>query len=461
MSPRRPAGGRSRTARPWVVIVGGGVAALEGLIALRHLMNGFVSINVVAPAAEFVYRPLSVAAPFGIAEPRRFALIGIAADHGAGLHRGLAHAVDPDRHTVTLADGVELEYDALLLAPGARPQEWLPGAVHFTGPDDVARLRAVVERLGAGAVSDVVFTTPDPASWTLPLYELALLTAAYVGENVRGELTLTIATPEAEPLELFGPSASEHVRDLCATRGIALRTGARPLSFQEGELELEGGEHITADDVLALPAVRGEPIEGIPHDEQGFIPVDQHCAVTGLEDVFAAGDGIAYPVKQGGLAAQQADAAAEAIAARLGAAIEPQPFSARLHGQLLTGLGPTYMTAGADARHADAHAELSASALWWPPSKIAARFLAPYLAGQVPIDQSRELDERSAVAPVSSATVDEHAELRQLAVRLAESDAARGEHESAALWLDAIEQMDGVLPPVLEEKRAAWRGRTA
>src|SRR5207244_5225616 len=107
-----------------------------------------------------------------------------------------------------------------------------------------------------------------------------------------------------------------------------------------GKLKLEGGENINVDRVVALPELVGEPIPGVPHDEKGFIPVDQHGAVRGLPDVYAAGDGIAYPVKQGGLATQQADAAAEAIAATLGAAIEPKPFRARLRGQLLTGLGP-------------------------------------------------------------------------------------------------------------------------
>lgn len=459
VSERRPRGEGGPHARPWVVIAGGGVATLEGLMALRHLMNGFVAINVVAPSPEFVYRPLSVAAPFGIAEPRHFALEQIAADHGAGLHQGLVEAVDPRRRTVTMDSGVALEYDALLLAPGARPRDWLPGAIHFAGPDDVGRVRAVVDRLAADSISDVVFTAPAAASWTLPLYELALLTAAHIGELVRGEMRLTIATPEAEPLDLFGPSASEHMRGLCATRGIAIRTHAHPLSFEDGVLVLESGESIKADDVVALPELKGEPIKGIPHDEQGFIPVDRHCAVIGLGGVYAAGDGIAHPVKQGGLAAQQADAAAEMIAAQLGVAIEPQPFVPRLRGQLLTGLGPTYLATGPDAHHPDGLTEVSASPLWWPPSKIAGRFLAPYLAGQVPFGEARELDERTPVAQAAPEADAEHEELRRLAVGLAESDAARGEHESAVLWLDTIEQMYGVLPPALEEKRTAWRRR--
>jgi hypothetical protein len=48
-------------------------------------------------------------------------------------------------------------------------------------------------------------------------------------------------------------------------------------------------------------------------------------------------------VKQGGLATQQADAVAEAIAARAGAAVTPQPFRPILRGMLLTGESPRYL----------------------------------------------------------------------------------------------------------------------
>jgi sulfide:quinone oxidoreductase len=448
--------------RPRVVIAGGGVAALEALIALRELMDGFVAINLVAPSPEFVYRPLSVAEPFGLARPRHFALKQIAADHDAGLHGERVEAVEPGEQTVTLSGGAVLEYDALLLAPGARPQDWLPGATHFAGPEHVERVRAVVDQLCAGEIAHVVFTVPAAANWTLPLYELALLTAAHVAEIARGDFRLTIATPETDPLEAFGPAAAEHVRTLCVNRGIALRTRTRPVSFQDGELAIDGHESIKADHVVALPKLTAEPIEGVPHIDGGFIPVDGHCAVAGLARVYAAGDAIAYPVKQGGLAAQEADAAAERIAAELGAAIKPRPFRPSLRGQLLTGLAPTYLSAGPASRaHVDA--SVSMSPLWWPPSKIAARYLAPYLAGQVTFSgEPGQLEERSPVPPPApEAALAEREELRELALTFAEDDAAKGEYISAVRWLDTIEQMDGVLSPALEDKRTAWRQRPA
>jgi sulfide:quinone oxidoreductase len=106
---------------------------------------------------------------------------------------------------------------------------------------------------------------------------------------------------------------------------------------------------------------------------------DRFGRVPGIDAVWAAGDATAFPIKQGGLAAQQADVVARAIAARAGADIEPEPFRPVLRGVLLTGRGRAWMRhdlgAEADGDTADRHA------LFWPPTKIAGRYLSPYLAG--------------------------------------------------------------------------------
>jgi sulfide:quinone oxidoreductase len=445
--------------RPRIVIAGGGVAAVEALIALRDLLDGFVTIELVAPGEDFIYRPLSVGEPFGLTEPRRFPLAHIAGDHGAVVHTGALAEVSSDR-SLAIVNGAfhpRLTYDALFVAVGARPREWLPGAVHFSGPDDVVRLRSVVSELERGDIGSVVFVAPTGVTWTLPLYELALLTAAHVAEHRRGDVRLAVATPEPDPLEVFGPTAAQHVRQLCANRGIELRTATRAISYHAGRLVLEPGGDMTADRVVALPELVGEPIPGLPHDKEGFTPVNRHGAVRGLQNVYAAGDGIAYPLKQGGLAAQQADAAAEAIAASLGAAIEPRPFRPRLRGQLLTGLGPTYMTAG-PTEAGPRESSVAVNPLWWPPSKIAGRYLAPYLANRASIGSTEQLEDRPAVSTKTHAQAGaDRSELRLLALRFAESDAASGDYRSALRWLETIEQLDGLLSPELAAKQSEWR----
>ena len=83
------------------------------------------------------------------------------------------------------------------------------------------------------------------------------------------------------------------------------------------------------DRVVALPRAVGPALPGVSGDVRGFVRCDRHGKVAGTSTVWAAGDAIAFPVKQGGLAAQQADAVAEAIAARAGADILPRAVSSR------------------------------------------------------------------------------------------------------------------------------------
>ena len=80
------------------------------------------------------------------------------------------------------------------------------------------------------------------------------------------------------------------------------------------------------------------------------------------------------PLKQGGLATQQADVAAAAIAKAAGADVEAQEYRPVLRAMLLTGSSPRYL------RHAPHDRGLAVDeAPWWPPHKIAGRELAPYL----------------------------------------------------------------------------------
>jgi sulfide:quinone oxidoreductase len=114
------------------------------------------------------------------------------------------------------------------------------------------------------------------------------------------------------------------------------------------------------------------------------VPTDRYGRVQGVENVYAAGDATQFPVKQGGIAAQQADAVAGAIAERVGAPVTPQPFRPILRGLLLTGMVPRYL-------RREVHTGLSSidtQPLWWPPAKIVGRYLAPFLASELGLTEA-------------------------------------------------------------------------
>lgn len=130
---------------------------------------------------------------------------------------------------------------------------------------------------------------------------------------------------------------------------------------------------------------------GLPHDADRFIPVDDRGRVEGADGVWAAGDCTAFPIKQGGIAAQQADTVAAAIAAQARADVEALPFRPVMRGMLLTGRAPTWLRASiADGRAADS--VTTGNALWWPPSEIAGKRLAPAL-GAADADAAAEHSE--------------------------------------------------------------------
>jgi sulfide:quinone oxidoreductase len=446
------------TRRRRVAICGGGVAAIEALLGLRALLGLAPHVDLIAPNRRFVYQPLAVAEPFGLAQTHLFDVAAVAAEHGAQLHVASLEAVEPDKGRIVLSGGVTQLYDSLIVAVGARRCVWLSGALPFAGAADVSSFRELLTQLERGDLSRVAFAAPAGISWTLPAYELALLTASWVAERHLTGIELTIVTAEEEPLAVFGPTASRALRDLLADRGIRLYVNATAEDFVPGALRLASGPALEVDQVVALPQLEGPRLPGLPADDSGFIQIDDHARVVGLDDVYAAGDGTAFPIKQGGIASQQADAAVEMIAARLGAGFTPSAFQPLLRGMLLTGVAPTYLRARIADKFADP-GELAANPLWWPPTKIAGRYLGPYLAGTGRRGEGTSLEDRAVSSDDPREVQAGHREARELALTFALADANWEDYRSALRWLEVVERLDGVLPPGYVEKRAQWRLR--
>ena len=224
----------------------------------------------------------------------------------------------------------------------------------------------------------IAFVVPPGVTWALPIYELALMAQRRALELGLDDVRITVVTPEETPLAIFGPAASEAVSALLLARGIEVEAGVFAHEGEGGELILTPGDRrVNAAEVVALPVMEGPAIAGLPKDDGGFIPIDEHARVRGVEDVYAAGDGTNFPIKQGGLGTQQADAAAMHIGHRLGAAIAVEPFRPVLRGKLLTGEESLHLRA--DVAGGGGEGEAALDCLWWPPHKISGRYLAPFL----------------------------------------------------------------------------------
>jgi len=362
------------------MIVGGGVAALETALALHELASERLATTVIAPAAEFVYRPMTVREPFAYPPAHRYPLAPIVRDAGAELLADSLEWIEPTKQLLHTTAGAQLEYDALMLALGARVQPLYEHALTIDDRRMDETMHGLIQDVEGGYVKSLAFVAPPRLPWQLPLYELALMTAARA-YDMDIELAVTIVTPEATPLAIFGATASNAVSERLQRAGIATINSAYAEVPSVGEVVINPGDRrVHVERVVALPELYGPPVRGIPLGEHGFIHVDPYGQVSGAGPIYAAGDAIDFAVKQGGLASQQADAAAQSIAALAGAPLTPEPFQPVIRGMLLTGGEPLYITAHLTGGHGFS-SELTDAPTWSPPSKIAAKYLAPYLEG--------------------------------------------------------------------------------
>ena len=369
----------ARREKPFrVVIAGGGVAAMEATLALSDLAPADTQVTIVAPNPEFVYRPLAVREPFAYGPAGRYPLADIAAHAGATLLSDKLEWVDPAERTIHTHGSGPLPYDALLLALGALAHPRYEHAITIDDKRMDETLHGLVQDIEQGYVRSLALVAPGRMAWPLPIYELALMSAgrAY---DMGVELSIAIVTPEDAPLAIFGSAVSDAVGTLLAKSGIEVLTSAYAEVPAPGVVDVNpGGRHLQVDRIVSLPELYGPPLRGIPLGEHGFIRIDPHARVHGVGPVFAAGDATEFALKYGGVAAQQADAAAESIAALAGAAIEPRPFNPVIHGVLFTADRPRYLTARITGGQGFS-SEIADTPSWSPPNKIVARWLAPYL----------------------------------------------------------------------------------
>ncbi len=371
-----------------VVVAGGGIAGAESLLALRDLVGDRAEIMLVSPSTELVLPPLSVGEAFALSHAPRYELDELLARVGAGHIPGVLAAVDSAQREITLKDGVTVAFDALVIAVGAKPVERVQHATTWWPRSDSETFHGLLRDLEEGYTKRVAFVIPPGAVWPLPLYEIALMTARQVFAMGIDDAELTVITPEALPLALFGAQAATALRDELATAGVRLEaaTVARIERGHKPQVVLApSNRRLEVDRVVALPGVEGPRIPGTTQDEDGFVRVDRYGKMLDADSVWAAGDAVAYPVKFGGLAAQQADAVAADIARSAGVEVaHPSEGRLTLRGVLMTGATPRALGTATDSPSAPKR-------MWQPAEKVFGEYLTPYLREvNADLDRTRE-----------------------------------------------------------------------
>ena len=232
---------------PRVIVAGGGVAALETVLALRALAGARVAIEVVSPEPHLRYPPLDVVEPFGLTPPRVDLAEALASQHATHRLDALAD-VDPVRRRISTRDGAVLPYEALVVAVGGRRvHPPVGGALVFTGPEGRKRFRELLQAVDAGVVRSILFVVPRSVGWPLPLYELAIMTANRPRPEA-GPVHVALATAEHGALDVFGGRASGQLLERLGALGVTFISGVQLDHVRAGEARLRPtGRSVRAD----------------------------------------------------------------------------------------------------------------------------------------------------------------------------------------------------------------------
>jgi sulfide:quinone oxidoreductase len=383
--------------RQRVLVAGAGVAGLEAALALWDLAGDRVDVALHDPSREFAYRPFGIGEPYGTTRAFRYDLRSLSELCGASLDASAIAAIEPERRIAITRDGERVLYDHLIVATGARMLWAVPGAATYWGVAEEGQVGDLIAKLRSGRLNRLVLTMPAGHTWILPLYELALLAANVLDKTANERTRITVVTPEAAPLEIFGSRAAEQTSALLAERHVDVIAGARPISFAAGRLRIDPGADVETDAVITLPRLEGRRIGGIPHDEDGFIAIDENGSVVGLERVYAAGDVSSLSFKQGAFATQQADTVAESIAAAVGVGIKPRPAGPQVQAVLWTSQGPRYLSGGNGDDRASSPSQRHLELLH--NGRLTARYLSPLVDSLLAGSDSPPAEPAAAEAP--------------------------------------------------------------
>ncbi len=303
-----------------VVIAGGGFGGAHAARRLERLLPKQSARLVLVNDVNFLlYTPFLPEAAAGTLEPRHVVTPLRDILKRTYLRLGAVTAHDPAARTVEITDHTgevaEQRYDQLLLALGSvsrlLPVPGLEHAIGFKSLADAIWLRNhVIETLEAANASE----DPDRRQMQLTyvfvgggyagleaLAELQDFAAdamdRYPRARLQGMRWILVEAADRVLPEIDAKLADYAVRELRG-RGIEIRLGTRLDSLEPGAVTLSTGERIPTKTTVWTTGVAPHPSLrelSVPLDESGRVVVDRELRVTGMEDVWAIGDGAAVP----------------------------------------------------------------------------------------------------------------------------------------------------------------------
>jgi sulfide:quinone oxidoreductase len=210
---------------------------------------------------------------------------------------GTVRAIDPAAHTVTLVEGTDIAFDALVIATGARNAiDNIPGlrdavhqrvAVHYYSADAAAQAHEALRAFTGGKL--VFLVTSQPYRCPVAPYEGALLAADLLRDNgSRVEAEISVYSPEKHPMPSAGPYAGPELVALLTDNGIDFfgEHAVASIDADRRQIHFRNGATTTFDLLVFVPP--HEP--AVTLDGPGWIGVDATTMQTQHPGIFAIGD---------------------------------------------------------------------------------------------------------------------------------------------------------------------------
>ena len=336
-----------------IVVIGGGFGGANCARALRRL-DAKLQVSLIEPNQTFTACPFSNEVIAGMRElpAQQFGYDRIAAG-GVTVIPQAAAKVDPQKRTVTLADGNSLNYDRLVLSPGIDLRlDALPGydeAASLKMPhawkagEQTMLLRRQIEAMEDGGT--VVIAVPAAPLRCPPApYERASLIAHYLkARKPRSKILILDAKDGFSQQRLFEAAWKELYPDLIER--IALSQGGRVISVDPatGTIVTDFGNYV-ANVASVIPPQKAGRIAELSGaaDNTGWCPIDPVSFVSKLvPNIHVIGDAcIAGQIPK---AASSASAQGKACAAGIVAALSGKaPETPRLSGACYNTVAPGY-----------------------------------------------------------------------------------------------------------------------
>ncbi len=289
-----------------VVVLGGGTGGLVAANRLRRLLNREHRVVLVDRTPWHTFAPSFTWVMLGQRQPRRITRdLRALGRKGIDVITSEVTGLDPANKKVRLEEQ-ELAYDYLIISLGAQySSQEVPGlakAWTFYHLEGAEGLRDELPKFTGGRVAIVVSSMPYkcPAA----PYEGALLLDHYFRRRkLRGEVEISVFTPEPLPLPVAGQAVGQMVVDLLSARDVAFSPGLRLKNVDQDakQLTFEDGSQAPFDLLIATPVHRvPDPVRAAGLSaEGGWVPVDPQTLATQFDDVYAIGDIAAVPLANG------------------------------------------------------------------------------------------------------------------------------------------------------------------